>query len=102
MLNTSHGFVPWDDSHHAQPAITDGRADGRWLFINGNNTPRIARLDLTRFETDEIIEIPNHSGGHGPPRTPPCPGARPTRPSNSPPRPGDTARRTSPKTPATP
>ena len=24
-----------------------------------NNTPRIARIDLTRFETDEIIQIPN-------------------------------------------
>src|ERR1041385_1396039 len=67
MLNTSYGFVPWDDSHHPQLSITDGKADGRWLFINGNNTPRIARLDLTRFETDEIIEIPNSSGGHGSP-----------------------------------
>jgi nitrous-oxide reductase len=67
MLNTSYGFIPWDDAHHPQLSITDGKADGRWLFINGNNTPRIARLDLTRFETDEIIEIPNSAGGHGSP-----------------------------------
>jgi nitrous oxide reductase len=37
----------------------DGVADGRWLFINANNTPRIARIDLTTFKTAEIIEIPN-------------------------------------------
>jgi nitrous-oxide reductase len=67
LLNTSYGFVPWDDAHHPQLSITNGQADGRWLFINGNNTPRIARLDLTRFETDEIIEIPNSAGGHGSP-----------------------------------
>lgn len=67
MLNTSWGFLPWDDAHHPQLSITDGVADGRWLFINANNTPRIARIDLTRFETEEIIEIPNSGGGHGSP-----------------------------------
>ncbi|HEV8453936.1 MAG TPA: Sec-dependent nitrous-oxide reductase [Gemmatimonadales bacterium] len=67
LLNTSYGFVPWDDVHHPQLSMTDGMADGRWLFVNGNNTPRIARLDLTRFETEEIIEIPNAAGGHGSP-----------------------------------
>ena len=48
MLETSYGFVPWDDSHHPELSQTDGVPDGRWLFINGNNTPRIARIDLTR------------------------------------------------------
>ena len=52
MLKTSYGFVPWDDTHHPELSQTDGVPDGRWLFINGNNTPRIARIDLTRFETD--------------------------------------------------
>jgi nitrous-oxide reductase len=64
MLNTSHGFVPWDDSHHPQASVTDGKQDGRWIFINGNNTPRIARIDLKSFETEEIIEIPNSAGNH--------------------------------------
>jgi len=67
MLNTSWGFVPWDDSHHPELSQTDGVPDGRWLFINGNNTPRVARVDLTRFETDEILEIPNSAGNHGSP-----------------------------------
>ena len=64
MLNTSHGFIPWDDSHHPDISQTKGELDGRWVFINGNNTPRIAKIDLTTFETTEIIEIPNSAGNH--------------------------------------
>lgn len=67
MLNTSYGFIPWDDSHHPELSQTNGVPDGRWLFINANNTTRIARLDLTTFETDEIIEIPNSAGNHASP-----------------------------------
>ncbi len=67
MLNTSHGFVPWDDAHHPELSMTDGVPDGRWIFINGNNTPRIARIDLSSFQTTEIIEIPNSAGNHGSP-----------------------------------
>jgi len=64
MLETSYGFVPWDDSHHPDISQTEGVIDGRWVFINANNTPRIARIDLTTFETVEIIEIPNSAGNH--------------------------------------
>ena len=71
MLETTFGFIPWDDTHHTELSMTDGVPDGRWLFINGNNTPRIARIDLTRFETDEILQIPNAAGGHASPFTTP-------------------------------
>ena len=71
MLQTSHGIVPWDDTHHVQLSQTDGVPDGRWVFINGNNTPRVARIDLTTFETTEILEIPNAAGGHAAPFTTP-------------------------------
>jgi len=64
MLMTSHGFIPWDDAHHPELSQTNGVPDGRWIFINGNNTPRIARIDLKTFETAEIIEIPNTGGNH--------------------------------------
>jgi len=64
MLETSHGFVPWDDSHHPDISQTKGELDGRWIFINGNNTPRIARISLSTFETEEIIEVPNSAGNH--------------------------------------
>jgi nitrous-oxide reductase len=67
MLNTSHGFVPWDDLHHIALSETNGEHDGRWAFANGNNTPRIARVDLKTFRTAEIIEIPNSAGNHSSP-----------------------------------
>lgn len=67
MLNTSHGFIPWDDAHHPEMSQTNGEIDGRWVFINGNNTPRVARLDLKRFKTAEIIELPNSAGNHSSP-----------------------------------
>jgi nitrous-oxide reductase len=71
LFQTTYGFVPWDDSHHPELSMTSGVPDGRWLFINANNTPRIARIDLTRFETDEILQIPNAAGGHASPFTTP-------------------------------
>lgn len=67
MLQTSHGSVPWDDLHHLEFSQTNGEIDGRWLFANGNNTPRIARIDLTTFKTAEIIELPNSAGNHSSP-----------------------------------
>ena len=67
MLQTSHGFVPWDDLHHVEQSVTDGVPDGRWIFVNSNNTPRIARIDLKTFNTAEIVEIPNSGGNHGSP-----------------------------------
>ena len=67
MLNTSHGFVPWDDLHHVQLSKTNGEYDGRWVFGNANNTPRVARIDLKTFRTAEIIELPNSAGNHSSP-----------------------------------
>jgi nitrous-oxide reductase len=67
MLMTSHGFVPWDDLHHVEFSMTEGVPNGKWLFVNSNNTPRIARLDLTTFDTVEMLEIPNSGGNHGSP-----------------------------------
>jgi nitrous-oxide reductase len=67
MLNTSHGFVPWDDFHHPEMSQTNGEIDGRWIFGNANNTPRVARIDLRTFRTAEIIELPNSAGNHSSP-----------------------------------
>jgi nitrous-oxide reductase len=67
MLNTSHGFIPWDDQHHLDLSQTDGNIDGRWIFANANNTPRVARVDLSTFHTAEIIELPNSGGNHSSP-----------------------------------
>lgn len=67
MLNTSHGFIPWDDQHHLELSQTNGEIDGRWIFANANNTPRVARVDLTTFKTAEILELPNSAGNHSSP-----------------------------------
>lgn len=67
MLETSYGFVPWDDQHHLELSQTNGEIDGRWIFANANNTPRIARVDLRTFKTTEIIELPNSAGNHSSP-----------------------------------
>ena len=67
MLMTSHGFVPWDDLHHPELSQTNGEVDGRWVFGNANNTPRVARIDLKTFRTAEIIEFPSSGGNHSSP-----------------------------------
>ena len=67
LLKTSWGYIPWGDAHHPQLSQTNGKIDGKWLFINENNTPRVARISLKNFETEEIIEIPNVSGNHASP-----------------------------------
>ena len=67
MLNTSYGNIPWDDLHHTELSQTNGEVDGRWVFGNANNTPRVARIDLKSFRTAEIIELPNSAGNHSSP-----------------------------------
>lgn len=67
MLNTSYGFVPWDDLHHIALSTTKGEHDGRWIFANGNNTPRVARVNFKTFRTEEILELPNSAGNHSSP-----------------------------------
>ena len=67
MLNTTAGQVPWDDQHHLTISLTNGEQDGRWLFANANNTPRVARIDLTTFKTVEILQLPNSAGNHSSP-----------------------------------
>lgn len=67
LLNTSFGHVPWGDLHHPELSQTDGKPDGRWVFVNENNTPRIARVNLKTFRTEEVIELPNSGGNHASP-----------------------------------
>ena len=67
MLNTTAGHIPWDDQHHLELSQTNGEYDGRWLFANANNTPRVARIDLKTFKTVEILQIPNSAGNHSSP-----------------------------------
>jgi len=83
MLMTSYGFIPWDDAHHPSLSKTDAMNDGRWIFINGNNTPRIARVDLSEMDTKEIIEIPNAAGITGRLSSPRAPSTSSGRPASA-------------------
>ena len=60
------GEFTWGDVHHPGLSQTDGKYDGRWLFVNDNANNRIARIDLRDFKTKQILgPIPNSSGNHG-------------------------------------
>ena len=60
------GDYTWGDVHHPGLSQTDGKYDGRWLFVNDNANNRIARIDLRDFKTKQILgPIPNSSGNHG-------------------------------------
>ncbi|HYL59051.1 MAG TPA: hypothetical protein VEU51_09280 [Candidatus Acidoferrales bacterium] len=61
----------WGDSHHPAPSQTNGDYDGRWLFINDKANTRVARIDLTHFETAAIARIPNFQAAHGTSVVPP-------------------------------
>ena len=49
MLETSHGFVPWDDAHHPELSQTDGVPDGRWIFIQ-KDIPEVNAIKTDHIE----------------------------------------------------
>src|SRR5215470_12751056 len=55
----------WGDTHHPVLSQTDGRYDGKWLWINDKANDRVAKIDLRTFETVEIKSVPNIQGSHG-------------------------------------
>lgn len=55
----------WGDSHHPALSETDGKYDGRWLYINDRAHGRIAMVDLSDFRTKQILSVPNIQTSHG-------------------------------------
>jgi nitrous-oxide reductase len=55
----------WADTHHPNFSETDGKYDGRFVFLNDKANPRIFVIDLRDFETKQIVHTPLHMSGHG-------------------------------------
>jgi nitrous-oxide reductase len=55
----------WGDTHHPVLSQTDGRYDGKWLWINDKANNRVAKIDLKTFEVAVIKTVPNIQGLHG-------------------------------------
>ncbi|WP_332369767.1 hypothetical protein [Spirosoma telluris] len=66
MLNTSHGFIPGTIF-----TIFRCHKPGRTRWPLGlrqrQHTPRVARISLSTFRTEEILELPNSGGNHSSP-----------------------------------
>jgi nitrous-oxide reductase len=61
----SDNGLRWGDSHHPALSETDGKYDGRWLYINDRAHGRIGMVDLGDFRTKQILQVPNLQTSHG-------------------------------------
>ena len=59
--------IVFGDTHHPAISETNGVYDGKYLFINDKNNPRIAVIDLSDFETKQIVVNPVLKSEHGGP-----------------------------------
>ncbi len=57
--------ITWGDTHHPAISETNGEYDGQFLFINDKNNPRLAVVDLSDFETKQIVVNPIMRSEHG-------------------------------------
>jgi len=55
----------WGDTHHPVLSQTNGRYDGKNLWINDKANGRVARVDLHTFDVAVIRKVPNIQGAHG-------------------------------------